>query len=155
MNMRALRLKAVEIVKQWPGTGCSVLCALLILSSGCQDDGLEMVTVRGQVAFEGRDVPENCSLHFQPDGASSDTFLRPAIGKLDSDGALTVSSWKKGDGLVAGKYRVTVKYYDLKPGGNPAQDDGWLRKTHHLGELAIEPGTRGPVEVNYHVPPAE
>jgi len=133
-------------------TSSIVHLCLLILLAGCSDNGLEMVRVGGQVTFEGRELPKYCKVYFHPIEVPAGLPKRPAASRLGEDGRLSVTSWKKGDGLVPGTYEVKIQYYDPKPGADLTSDDGWVGKSHQVENLVIKPGTKRPIEVRYTVP---
>jgi len=139
-------------LKSKRGTSSIVHLCLLILLAGCSDNGLEMVRVKGRVTFEGRELPEHCTVYFHPVEVPAGLPKRPAASRLREDGRPSVTSWKTGDGLVPGTYEVKIQYYDPKPGADITSDDSWVGKSHQVEDLVIEPGTESQIEVSYTVP---
>jgi hypothetical protein len=135
--------------------GRTVVAALvlvsLLLSGGCGHSGPETVAIQGKLTFEGGKVPPHCTVYFQPQQAAKGLPLRPANSKIDDQGRFTVTSFRRGDGLVPGTYGVTVEYFQPKPGGDPAREDGWVRHSKQLGELTIAPGSKT-VTADFSVP---
>jgi hypothetical protein len=129
-----------------------LLCFLLVgVIGACTRGGPETVTVRGTVEFDGRPQPSVCSVFFAPLEVAGDAPRRPALAKLSPEGTFSVTSFKPGDGLVPGTYRVKIEYYDLKPGGNPDSESGWARQEFQPGELTVESG-QAAIEAAYVVP---
>src|SRR5262245_13856277 len=85
-----------------PPRCCSgaVALALLIAGPGC---GGNLVKVKGVVTLDGKPVKDAVVL-FERDGAES----RPATGRTDSDGVFTLSTYKPGDGVRPGDYKVAI-----------------------------------------------
>jgi hypothetical protein len=112
---------------------------------------LETVPVYGKVSMVGRDLPKVVRVFFQP--TASEGVVRPSVAQVDADGSYTVKAFKDSEGLLPGSYRIQVSYFDLKPGGNPNSEQGWLERKHDAGELVV-PEDADEVEHNIEVPPA-
>src|SRR5262245_52152236 len=85
-----------------PPRCCSgaVALALLIAGPGC---GGNLVKVKGVVTLDGKPVKDAAVL-FECEGAES----RPATGRTDGDGVFTLSTYKPGDGVRPGDYKVVI-----------------------------------------------
>jgi hypothetical protein len=127
------------------------LLVLVGLTSACGPRGPETVKVRGRVDFQSRAQPSVCRVFFAPLEVVGDAPLRPASATLGADGTFSATSFAPGDGLIPGKYRVLIEYFDLKPGGNPDLESDWLRQEYHAGELTVASGQEA-VEPAYVVP---
>ena len=79
------------------------LAFALVCSVGCSR-GPELSQASGTVSYEGKPVPSG-SITFYPSKG------RPASGIIQADGTFTLSSYKRGDGLPIGKYKVCVTAY--------------------------------------------
>ncbi len=79
------------------------------LGSGCGEDSGELPTVRvsGTVTVDGKPVSKG-TIHFHP------VKGRPATGFIQ-DGKFTLSTYKEGDGVVAGQNRVALEVVEEVP----------------------------------------
>jgi len=121
----------------------------LLLIAGCGGDGPETIPVYGNVQIVGRELPKVCRLFFVPQ--SSEGVSRPSVAEMQEDGSYSVTAFKGSDGLLPGSYRVEVSFFDLKPGGNPNSETGWVERRHDAGELVVDADSSG-VEYNVTVP---
>jgi len=91
----------------------------LAATLGCgEDDGIgERTAVRGVVTYNGQPVPGG-TVSFLNDTAGG----RNGGGDIGPDGSYAATTMKPGDGLVPGKYKVTVSSVEVdmsKVVGNP------------------------------------
>jgi hypothetical protein len=91
----------------------------MLLASGCNSENpFDQVQVKGTVTYEdGTPIPgEYVELEFLPQAAPKDarTYPRPGRAAVDtSTGKFdTVTSYKYGDGIVAGQHKVLVHSLD-------------------------------------------
>ena len=96
-----------------PVTVCCLL--LLLLLSGCGRKGPEVVPVEGTITLDGGPWPKPGTLYFTAETSSSGLTSRPAMGAFDTDGNLTVTTFKKGDGLIPGKHKIRVECWETPP----------------------------------------
>jgi hypothetical protein len=95
---------------------CAAACCLLILVlPGCRRDGPEVVPVKGVVTFGGGSWAKPGTLYFTVESSPSGMPHRPAYGAFDTDGNITVTTFREGDGLIPGKYRIAVECWDIPP----------------------------------------
>ena len=81
--------------------------AVVVLSvSGCQPDR-GTVAVHGRVRFDGGPPPAACAVIFAP--VSADGRTRPGAANCGADGSFQAASYVRGDGLLPGRYRATVR----------------------------------------------
>lgn len=113
---------------------------------GCENDPLKKVQVRGTVTFDGGPCPEEGRVTFSPVEIPEGLPKRPAIGGFNTDGAYEAMSFRPGDGIVPGKYKVAVACFDSsKLSGAPS--DAEYRNASYVSEdfepleLVIEPGS--------------
>ncbi len=145
----------IKIDKTFRVAGC-ILFALVFVSLGCKTDPLKKVQVTGKVTFDGKACPGPGRITFSPTEVAEGLPLRPASGEFQEDGIYTATSFRPGDGVVPGTYRVSVACYDASMlSGAPG--DAEFKKASYVGdgfqsqELVIEPGS-GPIEFNLDVP---
>lgn len=89
-------------------------CSLLSPVVGCGQSGPEVVPVKGTITYGGGSWPKPGFLHFAAESGSNEAN-RPAVGQFDTEGRLTVTTFKDGDGLTPGKYRIGVISYETPP----------------------------------------
>lgn len=89
---------------------------LVVAALGCRDSHLpERVPVRGVVTFDGGPCPATGSLRFLAVEAKEGLPRRPGRATFDKDGRFTVTSFREGDGLVPGSYRVQIECWQVEP----------------------------------------
>ena len=135
----------------------SAVCLLLVVTVGCHRAGPEMVTVQGEITLNGGSWPKPGIVYFTPESASSGMPIRPAIGVFDTRGALTVTSARKGDGLVPGKYRISLECWEVPPRvGSPTIPKSYVPARYTSAAtsgltVSAEPGQKV-VELHIDVP---
>jgi hypothetical protein len=128
----------------------------IVVLGGCKrGNGLPMVPVSGKVTFAGGTCPAPGNVTFTPIEVDAGLPRRPGSGLFKTDGQLVVSSFSEGDGLVPGRYKVTITCYSGLP--DPRSKDPWgdvsyVPRTYQPPELLVK-ADGGPVEVSYDVPP--
>jgi len=125
-----------------------------LLLTGCGKRGPELVSVYGQLLFNGK-PPESVkavggTVIYTPLDIPDGLPNRPAVGNFDEDGHFEVSSYRQGDGIVPGTYGVRIQCWIKRPLGFT-----------HPGTTAMPPGYSPPqlvverdsddVEVVYNV----
>jgi hypothetical protein len=89
--------------------GWGGICVLVCLCSACsKSDRTPVYPARGQVLFEGEPIP-HALVVLHPVNADNKEAPRPQ-GKVNADGAFTLSTYDAGDGAPAGEYAVTVQW---------------------------------------------
>jgi hypothetical protein len=85
------------------------LASLVLLPCwGCSKEtpygyGAQTVPVKGKVTYKGQPLTQG-SITFEPDGSG-----REAHGGIQPDGTFVLTTFKEGDGAVAGVHRVAVR----------------------------------------------
>ncbi len=130
-----------------------LLAALAIcpLLNGCGPSGPETIPIRGVVILDDGSVPRNCTVYFQPTDVAEGVPLRPATANVGEDGAFEVTSFRSGDGIVPGTYKVKIVFYTLRPGGNPELESHWTMHTRHGDDLVIESDKRQTEKLQYQL----
>jgi hypothetical protein len=84
----------------------SAISLALALCLGC-GDSVELVPVRGRVFCDDQPLQFG-SVTFQPSGGKA------ARGSIQPDGTFQLTTFRQGDGAVAGRHRVRVTCYTLQ-----------------------------------------
>lgn len=96
-------------------TGALGLLAIaLLLAPGCSAKGPKTVVVKGKVTYQGKAVPRGM-ITFQPAELSQTAGSHPASGEIQPDGRFKMSTFKQGDGVLPGKYQVTIRALESEP----------------------------------------
>lgn len=123
-----------------------VLAAVVLV--GCSRS--PVVPVSGTISFPDRDLPEVCRLTFVPTETAEGVSIRPSGATMDEQGVYHLSPHKGVEGLLPGRYKIRLSYFDLKRNGNPDIEGDWKEQTFEAGELNVEAGSRA-VEHNIEV----
>lgn len=131
-----------------------VFAGLVALTlAGCGDsDGL--VPVTGKVTFDGAQPPAAGFVTFMPTERVAGKASRPARAVFDVDGAFAATSFKEGDGILPGKYTISVTCnkgdvdYSQK---DPFRAASYVADDYAGQELVIEVGSDD-VTVDVDVP---
>ena len=118
---------------------------LMSLMIGCGNPH-GTVKVSGNVVVDGQPPPGPGTLSFTVVEPASGFPSRPAMAKFGNDGKYVVTSFDPGDGLVPGKYKVSVECYETPPNmeGKPVKsyiDAEYMNGETSGLELDIEPGS--------------
>jgi hypothetical protein len=92
--------------------------ALGPLVAGCGSQ-VPTVPLQGKVTWQGKPLTDG-TVTFSPVKVAAGLPNRPASGELGPDGVYRLSSFRRGDGLLPGEYRVTVR--SLLQWPNPDSD---------------------------------
>jgi hypothetical protein len=94
------------------------LAALLVGPCwGCGSSGgtpVPLIAVKGKVTYKGQPVTKGV-VEFEPEG-----YGHPAKGQLQSDGTFQLTTFKLGDGVVAGAHRISISEFDKSLAKNRA-----------------------------------
>jgi hypothetical protein len=85
-----------------------VLMVVLSLSGCSGNQRPTTIAVTGNVSFAGRPLASG-AITFYPDEARQETTTRPALGVIDKDGRYSLSTFRAGDGVMPGSYRVSIE----------------------------------------------
>jgi len=133
-------------------TGALLASALLIV--GCGERRLSMVPVSGEVTFDGGPPPAAGRISFSPNETFGDLPRRPGMAQFGTDGKFQVTSFREGDGLVPGRYRVKVSCLSGLPDitkRDSTESVSYVAPGYEPDELIVEIGSN-PIVVNYDVP---
>lgn len=102
--------------RRWAARRLAMALPLLILATaGCQRRDVELVRVSGRVTLDAQSPPGPGTLYFAPTEAAGGQPLRPATAHFAADGSYRASSFDEADGLVPGRYRVSVHCWQVEP----------------------------------------
>jgi len=130
-----------------------LLSATILLAAGCGESGPTMIPVYGEITFDGEACPAAGVVIFSPIETPEGVPKRPAIGKFGKDGKFETRSYKPGDGLLPGRYRVRIECLSGSP---PARLGGieevsYIAAGYQSEDLTVSADS-GAVEVNYDLP---
>jgi hypothetical protein len=131
-----------------------LLLTLLIGIPGCSDNALGLVPVSGKVTFAGQPPPKGGTITFNPITVQEGLPRRPGTAQFDQDGTFTVTSFKKGDGLVPGTYHPRVACWKAPPDSNdPSSFErlNYVPKDFEPEPILVEAGADS-VDVTINVP---
>lgn len=116
--MKLTMTRRVDAVGAWAG-----MLAVALLVSGCGPK-YPLVPVSGKVTFSGGPPPGPGTVSFLPvDGNGA---VRPGLASFDATGNLSVQSFRDGDGLLPGRYRMEVHCMSMASGRNSTDGDPHL-----------------------------
>jgi hypothetical protein len=95
--------------------GSIVLLFALAALAGCGQSGPEVVPVEGKITYGGGSWPRGGSLYFASAEPAAGLPRRPASATFDASGEFRPTSFKPGDGLVPGRYLVSVEAWESAP----------------------------------------
>ena len=101
----------------------ALLAFMQVTMTGCGNNLPQTVKVSGRVTFDGQPPPAAGSILFLPVEAAEGFPLRPASGAVGLDGQFAAQTFEPGDGLMPGKYLVSIECWDMPPSmqGNPGK----------------------------------
>jgi hypothetical protein len=96
---------------------------LCLLFASCGSNLPQTIRVSGQVTFDGQPPPAAGSVLFLPIESAAGFPSRPASGAFGTDGQFQAQTFEPGDGLMPGKYLISVECWDMPPSmqGNPGK----------------------------------
>src|SRR5262245_7129088 len=99
-----------------------ILPAVLLLTS-CGSGLPQTIPVSGRVTFNGQPPPAAGIVQFVAVEAAEGFALRPGSGAFGTDGRYRAPTFEPGDGLMPGKYTLSVECWDVPPNltGNPSK----------------------------------
>ncbi len=124
-----------------------LLAAILAIGAGCGSDRPATVPVSGRITFDGADPPAAGTLYFTIDAPAEGFPRRPTLAKFDERGHFRVTTWDRGDGLMPGRYKITVECWEIPPELGGAEGKSHVPKKYQdptTTDLAVElaPGDR-------------
>lgn len=87
----------------------------IALLAGCGHKMPDTVPVAGKVTYGGGAWPSPGMLYFASTAAAEGRPMRPALAEMTTAGDFVVTSFEQGDGLVPGRYVVTIECWKTPP----------------------------------------
>jgi hypothetical protein len=112
------------------------------------------VPVSGKVTFGHGPCPAAGSIAFAPVATSEGVARRPATATFSTDGKFQATSFKSGDGLLPGRYRVMVSCWTGEPtNSDPSSFERFnsVPRNYQPQEIVVEPGAKA-MELAIDVP---
>jgi len=137
--------------------GLFIVLLGVAVAVGCgSGSDLPLVPTSGTLTFDGGPPPASGSINFvMVTGTGLDGLPdRPGSSTFGTDGKFVVSSFKKGDGLLPGKYTAKINCFVGTPNESDPSSYAELDRVPQdfQPELTVEEGSR-PIEVEFDVPP--
>jgi hypothetical protein len=117
-----------------PATISMLLLCTLTMSCGGDKRFKPTYPVRGQVFFEGKPAA-GAAIRFQAVGVEEHPWTKPSA-EVDDNGDFTVTTYRKDDGMPAGKYEVAIIWL-------PKGYVGPIEKGNKLPARYADPATSG------------
>ncbi len=92
-----------------------LLTASMVFFVGCGPSVCKPIPAQGKITFGGGAWPKPGILYFNPVESPECVPKRPATGRFDTDGNLTVTTFEQGDGLLPGSYKIGVECWLVPP----------------------------------------
>jgi hypothetical protein len=122
----------------WKTQLCSwaLLGVFCLLPAGCGSPKYpRTVSISGKVTWQGKPLTAG-SVAFIPANAGGSQPSRSAGGEIGPDGVYRLSSFRSGDGVMPGQYRVTVESYISQPTHAESDKPYVWRIPRHYGKPA-------------------
>src|SRR5262245_60849941 len=102
---------------------CFLLLTACLALAGCWNNLPKTIRVSGRVTFDGQPPPAIGTVYFLPIEAGEGFPSRPATGDFGADGQFRATTFERGDGLMPGKYLMSIECWDSPPSmsGNPGK----------------------------------
>jgi len=103
--------------KHAPATIVNLSMAVAVLAAGCSSsNNPKTYPVTGKVTYRGQPVTSGIVL------LTPENNGHAATGSLESDGSFRLTTFRKHDGAVPGKYRVAVQVFPAEGAGLPGAE---------------------------------
>jgi hypothetical protein len=150
MFVLAMKLRTCSTLKKLVRLFLAVV-PVTLTASGC-DSGPLLVPLHGKVTFNGGPPPAAGVVSFAPLTVTEGLPRRPGRATFDTDGEFQASSFQPGDGLIPGRYGVTI--ICQKPASsdqvNP-QQFSYVRRGYQAPDVVVEASAKE-VKLDFDVP---
>ena len=125
----------------------AVLLLPMVLLNGCGPGTPSCVPVSGKLTMDGGKVPGPGFIYFTTDAAAKGSISRPGTAEFDAEGNYKVTTFVRGDGLMAGKYLLRVDCWKTAPNMDGKPVVSFLPPKYQNAatsdlELTVESGAR-------------
>ena len=129
---------------------CFLSVALLIICGGCEES-IPVKRVRGKVTFNGQPPPKAGKIIFAAVSAADGLPARPASGEFETDGEFRLTTFKPGDGLIPGTYRVNILCFREPPTLETRVSANYVPPSFHP-EIIVGLDDDEPLDITIDVP---
>jgi hypothetical protein len=129
----------------------ATLCLVGLAAAGCGGDAKGLVLVSGQATYAGGEWPMPGTITFTPLESGASQPARPGSARFNADGKFVVGSYQPGDGLMPGKYHVTISCIDPLDFSKPREVLEFVPADYRPDDLVVEAG-QDAIELKYDVP---
>jgi hypothetical protein len=134
-------------------TAC--LGGVILLLAGC-GPSRGTIPLEGRVTRAGGPPPNRGRVIFSPLVVNGETEPAPAgrfaLGVFDAGGAYRASSFTEGDGILPGRYEVSVEFGDMQPSGpNPHDFHSQPASPDRALGPPLEIRANGPRSIRYDI----
>jgi hypothetical protein len=84
---------------------------LMLCAAGCGNPSYEVVKVHGTVTYKGQPLTRG-DISFIPVQVEGDTMRRMGVSAINEQGEYVLNSFKPGDGVIPGEYKVIISSRD-------------------------------------------
>jgi hypothetical protein len=122
---------------------------------GCRaSHDLPLVPVSGRITFAGGPCPASGNVTFTPVDVDAGLPRRPGSATFHTDGEFAITTFRDGDGLLPGRYEVSITCFSGLP--DPRSPDPWgdvsyVPSDYKPPQLVVAAGS-DPIVVSYDVP---
>lgn len=130
------------------------MIALALATLGCGPEGLPTIPVSGKVTFNNGPCPASGTIAFSPISVEEGLPRRPGTAEFTQDGEFHATSFRPGDGLLPGVYRVMISCWSGEPTNTDPSSYERLNcvpRGYKPEEIVVERSADA-VEVNIDVP---
>lgn len=124
---------------------------------GCHRSGVSTVPVHGKITLAGGPWPRPGVLRFLHVQAAPGMPLRPTLVPFDANGSFRARSYNDIDGLIPGKYQISVDCWEVPPKmDSPVPPKSAVPVKYQSPatsglEVTVEPNQRN-IELNFDIP---
>ena len=122
----------------------------MLALSGCQDP-VGRIPVRGRITYGGGPWPAEGTVYFKPVAPAEGHPRLTGIGHFSPAGAFRVQSTGDGQGLVPGRYALTVECWETPPNMEGRPVKSYVPRDYQPSEVTVDEKLRS-LELTLDVP---